>query len=160
LHGHLLLHRTTFSLGGHQPTTMTLLPRTKAATMVPATLDAIDEAANATIPDHEIIMTDNTGSISLLSPLSEAQYRRLSTLASHLANTLYHPCGLNPRAHRLAKDAPEGMVGARTIVDGGMLMRWMELGSQRRAEVAGRVGVDVDEIREDLTALMGGLGYI
>jgi len=160
LHGHLLLHRTTFSLGGHLPTTMTLLPRTTAPTTLPATPDAMEAAADATIPEHEILMTSNTGSIALLSPLSETQYRKLNTLASHLTNTLYHACGLNPRAYRVSKDAPEGMVGGRTIVDGGMLLRWMELGSQRRAEVAGRVGVDVEEVREDLAALMGGLGYL
>jgi cleavage and polyadenylation specificity factor subunit 1 len=52
------------------------------------------------------------------------------------------------------------MVGGRTIVDGGILLRWLELGSQRRGEVAGRVGVDVEEVREDLAALVGGLGYL
>lgn len=52
------------------------------------------------------------------------------------------------------------MVGGRTVIDGGVLLRWMELGSQRRAEVAGRVGVDVEEVREDLVALIGGLGYL
>jgi cleavage and polyadenylation specificity factor subunit 1 len=120
----------------------------------------METAAEATIPEHEILMTSNTGSISLLSPLSEPQYRRLSTLATQLTNTLYHACGLNPKAYRIGKDAPEGMVGGRTVVDGGILMRWMELGSQRRAEVAGRVGVDVEEVREDLLALMGGLRYL
>ena len=45
-------------------------------------------------------------------------------------------------------------------MDGSMLMRWAELGSQRKSEVAGRVGVDVEEVREDLGALMGGLGYL
>ena len=120
----------------------------------------MDTVAEATIPEHEIIMTSNTGSISLLSSLSESQYRRLSTLASHLTNTLYHACGLNPRAYRIGKDAPEGMLGARTVVDGGILLRWMELGSQRRAEVAGRVGIDIEEVREDLLALMGGLAYL
>lgn len=58
------------------------------------------------------------------------------------------------------KDAPDGMVGGRTVVDGGVLVRWMELGSQRRADVAGRVGIDVEEVREDLVALTGGLGYL
>lgn len=51
-------------------------------------------------------------------------------------------------------------MGGRTIVDGGMLLRWTELGSQRRADVAGRVGIDVEEVREDLANLMGGLGYL
>ncbi|KAH7391412.1 CPSF A subunit region-domain-containing protein [Cadophora sp. MPI-SDFR-AT-0126] len=160
LQGHLLLHRSTFALGGHLPTSMTVLPRTKAATLLPPTPEATEIAAEDTIPEHEILMTSSTGCISLLSPLSEEQYRRLSTLSSHLINTLYHACGLNPRAYRIDKDAPEGMVGSRTIIDGTILMRWMELGSQRRAEVAGRVGVDVEEVRDDLAALMGGLGYL
>jgi len=160
LHGHLLLHRTTFSLGGHLPTTMTLLPRTTASTMLPPSPDAMDIAAEATIPSQQLLLTSHTGQLSLLSPLSENQYRRLSTLASHLTNTLYHACGLNPRAYRVDKDAPEGMVGGRTVVDGSVLLRWMELGSQRRAEVAGRVGIDVEEVREDLVALIGGLGYL
>lgn len=139
---------------------MTLLPRTTAPSVLLASPAAMDTVAEATIPEHEIIMTSNTGSISLLSSLSESQYRRLSTLASHLTNTLYHACGLNPRAYRIGKDAPEGMLGARTVVDGGILLRWMELGSQRRAEVAGRVGIDIEEVREDLLALMGGLAYL
>ncbi|KAL3422159.1 cpsf a subunit region [Phlyctema vagabunda] len=160
LQGHLLLHRTSFSLGGHLISKMMLLPRTTAATTLPATPEAIDTAAEATIPEHEVLMTSHTGVISLLSPLSESQYRRLSTLASHLTNTLYHACGLNPRAYRTAKDTSESMVGARAIVDGKMLVRWMELGSQRRGEIAGRVGAGVDEVREDLLALTGGLRYL
>ena len=120
----------------------------------------MDIAADDTIPEHEILITCSTGSISLLSPLSESHYRRLSTLASHLTNTLYNACGLNPREYRIDRDAPDGMVGSRTVVDGSMLMRWAELGSQRKSEVAGRVGVDVEEVREDLVALMGGLGYL
>ncbi|KAG9230765.1 CPSF A subunit region-domain-containing protein [Amylocarpus encephaloides] len=160
LQGHLLLHRTTFSLGGHLPTTMTLLPRTTAPSILFDTSSNADAAAEATIPSHQLLITSTTGSIAVLSTLSEPQYRRLSTLSSHLANTLYHACGLNPRAYRVDRNAPEGMMGGRAIVDGGLLMRWMELGSQRRSEVAGRVGVDVEEVREDLVQLMGGLGYL
>lgn len=37
----------------------------------------------------------------------------------------------------------------------------MELGSQRRGEVAGRVGFDVLELRDELSRLIsGGLGFI
>ncbi|CZS95342.1 hypothetical protein WAI453_011327 [Rhynchosporium graminicola] len=163
LQGHLLLHRSTFSLGGHLPTSMTLLPLTRATTLLtpsPSTPDPEDDAASSTIPIHALLLTSSTGSLSLLTPLNEAQYRRLSTLSSHLLNTLYHPAGLNPRAYRVDKDAPEGMVGSRTVVDGTVLERWMELGSQRRAEVAGRVGCGVEEVREELVGLQGGLGYL
>ncbi len=45
-----------------------------------------------------------------------------------------------------------------------MFMRWGELGSQRRQEVAGKIGggdsLGVEEIGEDLRALAGGLGYL
>lgn len=58
------------------------------------------------------------------------------------------------------RDAPEGITGGRAIVDGGILGRWCELGSQRRGEVAGRVGVGVEEVREELAGLQGGLGYL
>jgi cleavage and polyadenylation specificity factor subunit 1 len=140
---------------------MTLLPRTTPATTLPATPEAANEASDATIPAHELLISFSTGSLALLSPLNELQYRKLNTLASTLANTLYHACGLNPRAYRAGKDAPESnVVGGRNVVDGSILLRFMELGSQRRSEVAGRVGVDVEEVREDLAGLMGGLGYL
>ncbi len=58
------------------------------------------------------------------------------------------------------KDAQEGMLGSRAVIDGSVLLRWGELGSQRRAEVAGRVGVDAEEVREDMMVVMGGLGYL
>jgi cleavage and polyadenylation specificity factor subunit 1 len=139
---------------------MTLLPRTKAPATLPASPSAADNSTDAVL-EHEILISDNTGTISLLTPLSEAQYRRLNTLASHLTNTLFHACGLNPRAYRAGKEAPDGMVGGgRTVVDGGMVLRWLELGTQRRSEVAGRVGMDSEEVREDLVALASGLGYL
>lgn len=50
--------------------------------------------------------------------------------------------------------------GGRSVVDGKLVQRWLELGSQRRAEVAGRVGVGVEEVRDELEALGGGLGFL
>jgi len=39
-------------------------------------------------------------------------------------------------------------------------MRWGELGSQRRAEIASRMGVSPEAVRDDLEGLQGGLGYL
>ncbi len=61
---------------------------------------------------------------------------------------------------RRVREAPETVIGGRPIVDGTIMMRWMELGSQKRSEVAGRVGVDIQQVREDLESLMGGLAYL
>lgn len=163
LQGHLLLHRTTFSLGAHHPTTMTLLPTTRPLpqlTTAPWPSPDPSPQEDTPSPSQPLLLTSRTGTLALLSPLTESQYRRFGTLVSHLTNTLYHPCGLNPRAYRIDRDANEGIVGGRTIIDGGVLGRWMELGSQRRGEVAGRVGVDVLELRDELSGLRGGLGFI
>ena len=138
---------------------MTLVPRTIAATVSSAS-SGPNDVTDPTTPAHQLLITANTGTISLLSPLTEIQYRKLNTLATALSNTLNHVGGLNPRAYRISKDAPEAMVGGRNVVDGTILMRWGELSSQKKAEVASRAGIDVDEVREDLVALVGGLGYL
>lgn len=46
------------------------------------------------------------------------------------------------------------------MVDGTVLFRWMELGAGRRAEFAGRVGVGVEVVRDELERLRGGLEYL
>lgn len=164
-HGHFLLHRTTFALGGHIASTMTLLPRTVSPSSLlqpPSTLpDAMDTDLQDSpqTPPQQVLLTSATGSLALLTPLNEQQYRLLNTLTTHLTNTLYHPCGLNPRAYRVDKDAPV-TEGGRTIVDGNMLSRWAELGSQRRAEIVGRVGIDEMGVREEIMGLRGGLGFL
>jgi len=138
---------------------MTLVPRTMVDTLH-STSNNSNDLADATTPAYQLLITTNTGTIGLLSPLTEIQYRKLNTLATALSNTLNHSCGLNPRAYRVGKDAPEAMVGGRNVVDGTLLTRWAELSSQKKAEVASRVGVDVEEVREDLVALAGGLEYL
>lgn len=63
LHGHLLLHRTSFSLGGHLPTTMTLLPRTSPASVLfpPQTNGDSDSTPEQPQPaTHQILITTRT----------------------------------------------------------------------------------------------------
>lgn len=138
---------------------MTLLPLTTSTTLLPPTPAAEDAAAEATIPSHGLLMTTSTGSLGVLTPLTESTYRRLSTLASHLTNSLYHACGLNPRAYRAGAGNGD-VVGGRQVVDGAMAMRFWELSAKGRVEVASRLGVGVEEVREDLEALRSGFGYL
>ncbi|KAF2498940.1 hypothetical protein BU16DRAFT_571198 [Lophium mytilinum] len=163
LSGQRLLHKSTYHTG-HFPTSMTLLRSSLSPAMTalpdPQTSSAtpmdVDEPA-ATGPLHHILHTSSSGILSLLTPLSESTYRRLSALATHLTNTLEHPCGLNPRAYR--KVESEGF-GNRGVLDGGVLRRWGELSSQRRAEACGKVGTEEWVVRSDLEVLGGaGLGF-
>lgn len=172
LSGQRLLHKSTFHTG-HFTTTMTLLP----SSLLPTTgtsnpddpddldynpennPDAMDlDPTTSKPPQQHILLTTLSGSVALLTPVSEQQYRRLGALQTFLLGSLEHWCGLNPRAYRAVES--EGF-GSRGVVDGGLLARWMELGSQRQAEGAAKVGVEEWVLRSDLEFISGaGLGYL
>ncbi|KAH0033375.1 protein CFT1, partial [Aureobasidium melanogenum] len=160
LSGQRLLHRSTFHLG-HMPTSMTLLPSTLSpfAEQNPDEdmADSDNEPSKPSALNH-ILITTQTGSIALLTPLDEATYRRLSALQTTLSSILEHSAGLNPRAYRSVES--EGL-GARGIVDGDLITRIYELGAGKRLEVLGRAGAEVWGMRSDLEIIAGeGLGYL
>lgn len=47
-------------------------------------------------------------------------------------------------------------------MDGEILRRWRELGSVRRGEIAGRMALDVDSVRDEIVGVTGwgGLGFL
>ncbi|EFE34581.1 uncharacterized protein ARB_06344 [Trichophyton benhamiae CBS 112371] len=151
--GDRLLHRSVFHTG-HFASTMTLLPHGGHTPSSPVDEDAMD--TDSPPPSkYQILMTFQTGSIAIITPLGEDSYRRLLALQSQLVNALEHPCSLNPRGYRAVES--DGMGGQRGMIDGNLLLRWLDMGAQRKAEIAGRVGADVGAIRVDLEKLHGGL---
>ena len=165
LQGHLLLHRTTFNTGPHHPTSSKLLPVASATTPTDSTRTGGADGA-ASDQNHILLLASPTGVLATLRPLSEAAYRRLSSLAGQLTTSLPHAAGLNPKAHRMpAASCPPSGVDAgigRSIVDGAVLERFTELGTGRRVEMAGRAGYGgAAEVRAELEALLGwaGLAY-
>ncbi|KAL2814743.1 CPSF A subunit region-domain-containing protein [Aspergillus granulosus] len=156
--GDKLLNRSKFHTG-NSISTVTLLPRTLVSSeraisgSDPDEMD-IDSAA----PLHQVLVTSHNGSIGLVTCVPEEFYRRLSALQSQLTNTLEHPCGLNPRAHRAVEsDASAG----RGMLDGNLLFQYLDMSKQRKAEIAGRVGAKEWEIKTDLEVVGGaGLGYL
>lgn len=154
--GDRLLNRCKFHMG-HFAQTLTLLPRTAVSSEL-AVMDSDSMDLDAYVPLHQALITTQTGSIAVVTSLSEESYRRLSALQSQLSNTLEHPCGLNPRAYRAVES--DGVAG-RGMIDGKLLMRWLDLSRSRKLEIASRVGADEWEIRADLEAVSGaGLGYL
>ncbi|KAJ9669033.1 mRNA cleavage and polyadenylation factor subunit [Coniosporium apollinis] len=162
LSGQRLLHKSTFHTG-HFPTSMTLVP----STLSPLNT-LIDNAANPNTvtlngaqpraPLRHVLLSTQSGVLALITPLDEQTYRRLGALQTYLTNLLDHPCGLNPRAYRAVES--EGF-GGRGIVDGGVLRRWCELGSQKRAEAAGKLGTEEWVVGSDLEVVGGGgLGFL
>jgi cleavage and polyadenylation specificity factor subunit 1 len=142
---------------GHFAETVKLLPRT-AVSSERAIITSEEMDIDAYVSLHQVMITTQSGSIALITSLSEESYRRLSALQSQLSNALENPCGLNPRAYRAIES--DGIAG-RGMIDGGLLMRWLDLSRHRKMEIASRVGADEWEIRADLEAVGGaGLGYL
>lgn len=139
-----LLHKSTFHTG-HFPVTMHLL---QSRLSMPSSsdfpnLDGLDTALDDPSPSQplqQILHTSQSGTLALLTPLSESSYRRLSGLATFLSNTLESACGLNPKAWRAVEGELGGGGGTRGVLDGNLLMRWGELGHGRQREGLGKVG--------------------
>lgn len=135
---------------------MTLLPRT-AVPSEQISSDSDMDIDNI-LATQQVLIASQNGSLALVTSVSEEAYRRLSALQSQLTNTIEHPGGLNPRAFRAVES--DG-TGGRGVVDGNLLRQWLNLGKQRQAEIAGRVGATEWEIRADLESVGGdGLGYL
>lgn len=127
--------------------------------------DEDDEHQAGNPPPHHLLLASPTGVLASLAPLSEPEYRRLSSLAGQLATSLTHTAGLNPKGYRMAAGAAEnpaieapGVDAAvgRSVVDGALLARWAELGSGRQGEIAGRVGfASALDVRAALQSILG-----
>lgn len=154
--GDRLLSRSKFHTGNFT-STLTLLPRTMVSSeRIISDVDTMD--VDIQVPRHQVLITSQNGSVGLVTCVSEESYRRLSALQSQLTNTIEHPCGLNPRAFRAVES--DGTAG-RGMLDGKLLSQWMDMGKQRRMEIASRVGANEWEIKADLEAVSGaGLGYL
>lgn len=153
--GSKLLLRSTFHTG-MLPTTMTLMPPSQRSTSHSTHSDMMDLDAPSSDSSQQILLTSQSGSISLLTPLSEGAYRRLSTLQNILlAGTLdarSHFASLNPRAYRQIET--DG-IGGRGIIDGAVVGRWWEVSTQQRANSADKAGGGVWDLRTDLAFLSG-----
>ncbi|KAH6692672.1 CPSF A subunit region-domain-containing protein [Plectosphaerella plurivora] len=148
LQGHVLLCRASFSLAPNPPTQTLNLP--------------LSTRTNPTTNSQVLLLSSPSGSLSLLTPVSEHAYRRLTSLASSLGNSLTHAAGMNPKGHRFppqdsATRAPAVDVSAgRTIVDGTLLVRWNELSARQRAEAAGKGGYGSPlDARAELEGVLG-----
>ena len=153
------------ALTPNPPTTTLLLPRTLAP---PAHTRTDSSTTSTSSPQpHILLLASPSGSLAALVPLSESPYRRLLSVTNQLLPALAPHGGLNARAYRAPAPDAAPHVGVETasgrvVVDGAVLARWAEVGTAKRAEVAGRGGYDgVAELREDLGGLLGwsGLAY-
>ena len=149
---------------------MSLLPRIQTSWEKLLARQAVDDMdvdeRDQNQAQNQILITSQTGAVSLITPLPEASttatdaYRNLAALQTYLTNTLPHPLGLSPKAYRNVN--VDMSVGGRAILDGNVLRRWMELGSWKRAEGVSRIGAEGEwEVKALLEGISGrGLGFL
>ena len=104
---------------------------------------------------HNILYGTNKGSIGNICPVDEKVYRRLEMLENKLTTALEHRAGLNPKAFRMAQS--RGMKrgkAMRNILDGGMLIKFLSLGTLKQRELARRIGTSVEQLIADLHLLV------
>ncbi|KAF1817591.1 hypothetical protein P152DRAFT_504780 [Eremomyces bilateralis CBS 781.70] len=157
LSGQRLLPRSTFHTG-HFSTKLSLLPYPHKPFPSPIPNGNHTPPPSPPPPAHQILQSTHSGSLALLTSLSEDAYRRLSAVQTYLGNVVDAACGLNARAYRAVES--EGF-GSRGVLDGSLLGRWGELSGQRRGEGCGKVGAEAWVVRGDLESIGGvGLGFL
>jgi cleavage and polyadenylation specificity factor subunit 1 len=146
--GTRLLQKSTFHTG-HFPSTMHLVQSslrmpTSSEFSSSSSFSNNPTSSATSSPLHQILHTTQSGTLALITPLSETTYRRLSGLATHLSQFLDSACGLNSKAFRHSDVLEAGWDAGtqRGMLDGNLLMRWGELGEQRRREGLSKWGGD------------------
>lgn len=107
--------------------------------------------AQGGVERHSLMYSTSEGSIGNISPVPEKTFLRLQMLENKLTTGLQHRAGLNPRGYRMAnltKGKP-----ARNILDGGLLTKFLSLGTLKQRELARRIGTSVEQLILDLHML-------
>ncbi|KAI9364067.1 CPSF A subunit region-domain-containing protein [Pilaira anomala] len=138
--GQKLMRRGDFHVGS-QVQTMVRLPQ------IEKTENGLEYSRR-----HFCLCGTFSGSISVLSPISEKTFKRLSTLYGQLVNNVQHVAGLNPRAYRLIKGPKQRMASNRTkaVLDGDLIFEFAGLSIERQKETTKQIGTTVSRIMEDL----------
>ena len=86
------------------------------------------------------------GSISLLLPMDETDYRRLDTLSNKLNTEIPHFAGLNPRAYRETKSESKlaKIYPSNRIVDSQLLNDFAHLNHDRQKQICHLIRTNID----------------
>jgi cleavage and polyadenylation specificity factor subunit 1 len=138
LAGQRLIHRSAFH-SPHEIMALKLLPRANTNPGKPVEHES-----------HVLLAATRSGSLSLITTMSENSHRRLNMLQGQIVVSEEHPAGLNPKAFRhVAAHDKTGEV-LRAVLDRGLLERWGALSTGRKAEMAERAGMELAMVREEI----------
>lgn len=100
---------------------------------------------------HVTMFASLDGSLGYILPIQEKTYRRFNMLQNALVTHIYHSAGLNPKAFRTYKSYVKTQGNpARGIIDGDLVIKFLNLPMSEKREVAKKIGTGPSEITEDL----------
>ncbi|KAG9227086.1 hypothetical protein CCMSSC00406_0008286 [Pleurotus cornucopiae] len=106
------------------------------------------------IPQSKLICGYSDGSISSLTPVEEAAFKRLQLLQGQLTRNLQHMAGLNPRALRIVRNDHVSRPLARGILDGLLIAEFECLSISKQEETTTEIGTERSQVLHDWIDLM------
>jgi cleavage and polyadenylation specificity factor subunit 1 len=147
--GQKLVAVGSFHLGSQAHTFLRLkLNKVNLSTKDKNTSKEKDQESSTSVPSRYCLYYGSLdGSVGYLTPLSEADFRRLGRLEMRLVSELSHCGGLNPKAYRLIKPLwPLTHNHIRRVVDGELLWQFLFLDRTQQYELTRLIGSTPEEI--------------
>jgi cleavage and polyadenylation specificity factor subunit 1 len=128
------------------------------------------------------VLGTNEGSLCVVHPLTEKEYKRMLILQGQLTNGIQHPGGLNPKAFRYTfrlhhvyflsqlqsflkcrlLNSNERLASnpVKSMLDGDLLYQFLGLGTSQQKEITKQIGtISVDRVLDDFTKLARSVDY-
>lgn len=105
------------------------------------------------IPQAKLIAGFADGSLSALTPVDEAAFKRLHLLQGQLSRNIQHVAGLNPRAFRIVRNETVSKPLSKGILDGQLLAAFEEMGIQGQQETTRQIGIQRTAVLHDWNSL-------
>lgn len=147
--GQILLHKNSFN-NNYNSTCMRCTPKNE--------LFSVDFDYGS--QPFQTIGATSEGAMYVVTPVSEATYRRLYILQQQLIDKEFHFCGLNPKLNRIGGLDVGKDDNARPMLDGELLRRFAALNEDRRKMASQKISIKdmLVEIWQDLVHLEFALG--
>ncbi|KIM69381.1 hypothetical protein SCLCIDRAFT_1207782 [Scleroderma citrinum Foug A] len=107
------------------------------------------------IPQARLIHGFTDGSLSVLTPVDEASFKRLHLLQGQLSRNIQHVAGLNPRVYRIVRNDTVSKLLSRGVLDGQLLQAFEELAVSRQNEMTRQIGTERTTVLHDWISLAG-----
>ncbi|KAG8854213.1 mRNA cleavage and polyadenylation factor subunit [Tulasnella sp. 330] len=148
--GQRLLCRTEFD--GQEEHKAVLTVARRSSPSIDMSVEKLD-ANLAQQAQSVLVCATLAGSISLLSPVESARFKRLALLQGQLVKNVQHVGGLNPKGYRTVRNEKVSRPLSKGILDADLLRAFIDLELGRQEEMTRQIGTARDLITHDLSMI-------